>query len=594
MAKKFSFLSAFLGIILIMSSGESLAQTTVIVTKDQSIREIARQYLGDPDLWEEILRSNNLASPDKVVEGVKLIIPVEQVKAVNAVLNEAMSAIQSATEAGAKTFASVRINKAVSLYEQGVSARKRALWNEATKSGKEAKAIAAEAEKEAVSKSQTTTDAVLNFIKGVVEGKQGGAELWKNLAVYSKLLEEDKVRTLSGSYAEILFKDKSRIKLNENSQVLIQKTRVDLLKNKSEAEVKLEKGDAFAYLSGGKGKKNFNFNIPGVKTDIKSKSFWVKREEKKTKIANYEGEIQVQSKTSSVTIAENQGSTVSDNGSITAPKNLLPAPKILAPSNQQSFFSSQISLQWESVAGTVSYLIQISKEQTFKDLSYTAKSKLTQVDGIKLGSGNYFLRIASEDSEGFIGPFSEFVFFNIKIDVTPPFIAITSPADSFISNQPEINLSGSVEKGSALSINGSEFNLPAASESFSKVIPLLDGANSIKVEAKDSSNNTSSVSVTVFYENDLNTVIKINEPAVTGESELVSAANSFTLKGNTRPFAKVNLSLPPDNRVLRTKSDSNGNFVFNLIHISSGQELVILVETRTGYKKEQKYKFVQH
>lgn len=583
--KAFSFL-----FLLVAFSVSLEAQTVITVGKDQSICEIARQYLGDADLWEEILKANNVPSPDKVSEGLKLTIPVEQVKAVNLILNDAMGSIKSATEAGAKSFATDKINAAVASYEQGVKTRKNAQWSEATRLGKEAKALALEAEKEAKAKSQTATEAVLNYIKGVVEGKLSGAELWKNLAINSKLFEEDKVRTLSGSYAEILFNDKSRIKLNENSQVLIQKTRVDLLKNKSEATVKLEKGDAFALLSGGKGKKNFNFNIPGVKADIKSKSFWVKREEKNTKIANYEGEIEVESKTKKVKIAENQGSTVSDNGNISDPKDLLPAPLITHPKNQQVFYSPELALNWSTVEGTVNYLVQIATEQNFKDIAYTAKSKTTSLSGVKLGAGNYFIRIASEDKDGFIGPFSDFVFCNLTVDVTPPFITISSPADSLITNKPEVELKSRFEKGAIISLNGEPLNLAYGTEEFSRMLPLKEGANPFVVEAKDSSNNVSSVRITVFHEDDLSSTITLVDPVLNQANEISVSMKSFTLRGKTRPLAKVNLVYSGDNRTLRTKSDSEGGFVFNVLNVNSGEELILQVETRTGYKLEKKVK----
>lgn len=566
------------------------SQNVVIVEKDQSIREIASKYLGDADLWEEILKANNIPSPDKITEGLKLSIPVEQIKAVNLVLNDALTAIKSATEAGAKSFATDKINSAVSSYEQGIRARKNAQWNEATRLGRESRAMAIEAEKEAKAKSQTSTEAVLNYIKGVVEGKLSGAELWKNLAINSKLFEEDKVRTLTGSYAEILFTDKSRIKLNENSQVLIQRTRVDLLKNKSEATVKIEKGDAFALLTGGKGKKNFNVEIPGVKADIKSKSFWVKREEKKTKIANYEGEIEVQSKISKVTIAENQGSTVSDNGNITEPKDLLPAPKIISPQNQQVFYSSLLSVSWSPVEGTENYLIQISADQNFKDYIYTAKSKTNSVSSVKMNGGNYFVRVACEDKDGFIGPFSEFVFFNMTVDVTPPFLTVSSPADSLITNKPEVEVKGKFEKGAIVTLNGRDLNLPYGKEDFSEKVTLNDGANKVIVEARDSSNNISSVKLTVYYEDDLSSTVTIIEPELNAANELKAQMKSFTLRGKTRSNAKVNLVYSGDNRSLRTKADLDGNFVFNILNINSGEEIILQVETRTGYKLEKKFK----
>jgi nucleoid-associated protein YgaU len=47
--------------------------STVTVGEGQSLRDIAQEYLGDPDLWTEILRANGLSVAD-VHPGIKLKI----------------------------------------------------------------------------------------------------------------------------------------------------------------------------------------------------------------------------------------------------------------------------------------------------------------------------------------------------------------------------------------------------------------------------------------------------------------------------------------------------------------------------------------
>jgi LysM domain len=62
---------------------------TVRVKEGQSLRDLAQQYLGDPDLWTEILRANGLALGD-VHPGTELKIPAGQIAAANKALGEAL------------------------------------------------------------------------------------------------------------------------------------------------------------------------------------------------------------------------------------------------------------------------------------------------------------------------------------------------------------------------------------------------------------------------------------------------------------------------------------------------------------------------
>ena len=66
----------------------------------QSLRELAKQYLGDPDLWTAILRANKLDSITDAKPGMTLIIPVAQIAKADHALADALAAIQEATKQG--------------------------------------------------------------------------------------------------------------------------------------------------------------------------------------------------------------------------------------------------------------------------------------------------------------------------------------------------------------------------------------------------------------------------------------------------------------------------------------------------------------
>ena len=65
--------------------------------------------------------------------------------------------------------------------------------------------------------------------EGSVEGQRAAGPAVDRRALNAVLIEEEKVRTLSRSTAQITFRDDSRLRLNANSQAVIQRMRVDPL-----------------------------------------------------------------------------------------------------------------------------------------------------------------------------------------------------------------------------------------------------------------------------------------------------------------------------------------------------------------------------
>ena len=53
----------------------------VRVQPGQTLRDIAQQQLGDPDLWTEILRANGLSSITDVQPGMDLVVPAGEIAA---------------------------------------------------------------------------------------------------------------------------------------------------------------------------------------------------------------------------------------------------------------------------------------------------------------------------------------------------------------------------------------------------------------------------------------------------------------------------------------------------------------------------------
>jgi hypothetical protein len=168
--------------------------STVTVGEGQSLRDIAQEYLGDPDLWTEILRANGLSVAD-VHPGSKLKIPVGQVAAANKALADALDRIQQATEQGARLFAAQQIGQALKLRDAALAKRKAGDWDAATKLAGDAGRAADAALKAALAERDAAADALLSDRQGWVEGQRPQDLVWTDRQLNAILIEDEKVRT---------------------------------------------------------------------------------------------------------------------------------------------------------------------------------------------------------------------------------------------------------------------------------------------------------------------------------------------------------------------------------------------------------------
>ena len=77
---------------------------TIIVREGQGPRDLAQEVLGEPNLWNEILKANQLNAPSELLPGMKLVVPVGAIKRALQAIENSRQAIQMATDVGAKVF----------------------------------------------------------------------------------------------------------------------------------------------------------------------------------------------------------------------------------------------------------------------------------------------------------------------------------------------------------------------------------------------------------------------------------------------------------------------------------------------------------
>ena len=320
----------------------------VTLKEGQSLRDLARQHLGDPNLWTEILKASDLASVADAKPGVELRIPVTQVSRAGKAVASALDHIQAATQAGAKVFATDQINEAVALHEQAQARRQAGDWDAAIKLAGGAEKAADKALEAAAKARDAAVEALLSDRQGEVEGRRPRDLDWGDRPVKSVLTEEERVRTLSRSTAQITFRDESRLRLSSNSEAVIMRMRADPLERAQEAKVNLIEGDFYALLAGKSRRKTFELEIPNVDTRINSTNFWVERDRRGSKFTNYDdATLEVASNGASVTLGRNEGTVVRAGQAPSETIGVLAKPELVSPVDDGTIFNAGAVLAWK-------------------------------------------------------------------------------------------------------------------------------------------------------------------------------------------------------------------------------------------------------
>ena len=140
--------SAIMIFISLLLAAAALAQNTEVVTvkyeAGQNIRALADKYLGDPNLWTEILKMSDITSAE-LKPGVTLRIDAGPIIRADGVLENSMNTIQEATMAGARMFTPEIIGEAIEFRDIALEKRASGEWDECARLASSATRIAAPA-----------------------------------------------------------------------------------------------------------------------------------------------------------------------------------------------------------------------------------------------------------------------------------------------------------------------------------------------------------------------------------------------------------------------------------------------------------------
>ncbi len=553
-----------LSCLICWTDGAALAaegDVQVTLKAGESLRQVSKRLLGDGDAWQIVLRYNGLKNPDAVGAGTVLRVPVGLYKKLLHQLERSATMISAANSEGAALLAEPEITEAVRLRDQALRLKQEASLEEALEQAALAE-TAAQAALDKAKQSQTqSAEAWLAAKSGTVQNRPPDASRWQDTELKQKLQERERVRTLAASRCVIKFSDQSQLSLDEHALVAIGSMEKNVLRTASSNSVSMIEGDVLVHLASLNQQKQFKLNLPDIDTDVRSRNFLTSRDKKNvTRIANYDGEIDIKAAGAQVTVKKNQATKVKPGQQPDEPHQLLPPPKIISPQPEQKLHEAQLLFSWEPVAKAGQYQLEISRSSDFLELLASDKVSGQSFQWQVLGSGLYFFRIKTFDQDGCPGPSSEPVSFFVDLDSRPPFFVLHHPEKDILIADKEIEVRGEVEKTARLRINGQEVKADADGR-FRHVIALSGISTVIRAEAVDAAGNTSVVERTVVLRQD-NQLIQLDSP-----EQIISKTGEVTISGQLLPCAHLQIN--------KTAVQATSKFT-HLLQLNEGEHAVEL------------------
>jgi len=245
-------------------------------------------------------------------------------------------------------------------------------------------------------------------IFGNVEMRRGDDGVWLSAKAQEVLEPGDWVRTNQNGSAVLMFQDGNLFTVRPDTVILVENRR-ESSTGIAEQTISLEYG----WVNMSTSEAESRVLTPRAEAVVAKQSdgtVTYNEEEGKTRIAAFEGEIDVttdEGETRKITAMQQ---IVQREGSLLGPSAILPGPFLLGPNNNYDtdLAADEIQLSWDPVPGATGYALQISPNSLFVDnvIDVEKRDKTTAKVGLR-GDGNFHWRVAAHGSDGEIGEWSE-------------------------------------------------------------------------------------------------------------------------------------------------------------------------------------------
>jgi hypothetical protein len=412
-------------------------------------------------------------------------------------------------------------------------------------------------------------EAKLRTKTGDVDKRKGLLGSWQQAEIGDLFAESDGIRTGANSTAALAFIDGSQIVINQNTTAVVRTSRIDKLERTAQANIALIKGSLLSQLSK-QAQESGAFKLSAGKAEavIQSSKFWASvNEASTTRIANYEGIMEVRAGKMAVTLKKNQGTVVLKGKEPMPPVELLPAPRLQWNALDTVIFRNELLLQWNPVANTTKYQIEVSSERNFSQNVQTYSTSATSFLLKNLPNETRFVRLQAFDKLGLRGVDSPTYRILRSPDTEPPFIFVqdfpVQKGDTLTRyiTLSQLDIQGETEPNATLLKDGTPIEVaPNGTFQFSVSLENLS-EKSILLSAFDAAKNRRNLVLRLVSIRQERLVQMKWNCAVVGDT-LISNGLPIQVYGTAYP--NLLLSLTHGNRTYSATADAKGNWAIAL------------------------------
>jgi outer membrane protein OmpA-like peptidoglycan-associated protein len=253
-------------------------------------------------------------------------------------------------------------------------------------------------------------DGKLTYLQNKVQIRAPWEFNFHNAKIDDAVYEYHRINTAENSRAEITFNDSSKIRVYENTSMIIYSPNTDRTEGKPQENVRLMNGNLFLTL-GGQGKDKFSVKTEGseMKFDTSSAKIAVDSNRRST-LSVFDGEATVTLKDSVrgdslITVQEDFGISVQGNKAVV--RRAPGMPTLLLPDTTRRSFgatfggiTSPVPFRWNAAASDLSTSLEISSDPAFTTLVFRRVFQDEDSVAVVLAAGLYYFRLSSIDALG--------------------------------------------------------------------------------------------------------------------------------------------------------------------------------------------------
>jgi ferric-dicitrate binding protein FerR (iron transport regulator) len=391
------------------------------------LMQVSQRLVGDSTAWQIVVASaERRTSTNEFVLSATAQKILRTFSTLRAKVNRERTTLSRLVKRGASVLAEEefsKTSKALQAHDQAVANGEIA---KALQEGESFLFLLPTLSKAVEARRTEAVEAKLRTKTGDVDKRKGLLGAWQQAEIGDLFAESDAIRTGTNSTAALAFIDGSQILINPNTTAAVRTSRIDKLERTAQANIALIKGNLLSQLSK-QAQESGAFKLSAGKAEavIRSGKFWANTNEANTtRIANYDGTMEIKSGEAIITLKKNQGTVVLKGKEPTPPVELLPAPRLQWNGLDTVVFRNELLLQWNPIPNTAKYQIEISSERNFSQNVQTYSTSATSFLLKNLPNETRFVRLQAFDKLGLRGADSPTYRILRSPDTEPPFIFV--------------------------------------------------------------------------------------------------------------------------------------------------------------------------